>query len=90
MASAALVGVAKEWRGVYRPPPPANVRLQQGFKSEALPAVLSIRFLVYNGVGVIKSHDKEWNILGGGKDNIMGVALVTSKNHLGIFSTGGL
>lgn len=46
-------------REVYRPPPPPKVRLQPAFQSGASPAGLSNRFLVYNSVGIIKSHDSD-------------------------------
>jgi len=52
-------GEGKREREVYRPPPPAKVRLQPAFQSGASPAGLSNRFLVYNGVGIIKSHDSD-------------------------------
>jgi len=153
-------GEAKREREVYRPPPPVKVRLQPAFQSGASPAGLSNRFLVYNGVGVIKSHDsdqensldvefhdiavhhalhlsnsegatmaalsrkvlatattgddvvggklmvnyfssgdvnKEWNIVLEEEEEILGVAagdkwvaVVTSKNHLRMFTAGGL
>jgi len=46
-------------REVYRPPPPPKVRLQPAFQSGASPAGLSNRFLVYNSIGIIKSHDSD-------------------------------
>ena len=41
---------------MYRPPSPVKVRLLSAFQSGASPAGLSIRFLVYDGVGITKSH----------------------------------
>jgi len=52
-------GEGKREREVYRPPPPAKVRLQPAFQSGSSPAGLSNRFLVYNSVGIIKSHDSD-------------------------------
>merc|ERR1719431_2269569 len=46
-------------REVYRPPPPPKVRIQPSFQPGASPAGLSNRFLVYNSVGIVKSHDSE-------------------------------
>jgi len=46
-------------REVYRPPPTPKVRLQPAFQPGASPAGLSNRFLVYNSVGIVKSHDSD-------------------------------
>jgi len=43
----------------YRPPAPPKVRLQPPFQSGASPEGLSNRFLVYNSVGIVKSHSSD-------------------------------
>ena len=55
--SMASTGEAKQ--EVYIPPPSPMVRLQPAFQSGASPAGLSNRFLMYNGVGTIKSDDSD-------------------------------
>ena len=52
-------GERKRERVFYRPPPHAKVRLQPAFQPGASPAGQSSRFLLYNGVGIIKSHDSD-------------------------------
>lgn len=52
-------GEAKRERKVNRPPPPVNVGLQPAFQSGTSVAGLSNRFLVNNGVEIIKSHDSD-------------------------------
>jgi len=155
-----MVSSVVEGGKVYRPPPPPKVRLQPSFQPGASPPGLSNRFLVYNSVGIVKSHhseqensldiefhdiathhalhlsnsegatmaalsskilatatpgddvvggklmvnyfssgdvNKEWSIVLEEEEEIMGVAVgdkwvavVTSKNHLRMFTAGGL
>jgi len=56
MASS-IEGEAK--KEVYRPPPPPKVKLQDAFQPGASPHGLTNRFLVFNSVGIVKSHDSD-------------------------------
>jgi len=153
-------GENKRERQEYRAPILPKVRLQPAFQSGASPGSLTNRFLVYNSVGIVKSHDsdqensldiefhdiavhhalhlsnsdgatmaalsrkvlatantgddivggklmvnyfssgdvnKEWNIIFEEEEEILGlavgdcwVAVGTSKNHLRMFTAGGV
>ena len=58
-SSLSMASTGEAEQEVYIPPPSPMVRLQPAFQSGASPAGLSNRFLMYNGVGIIKSDDSD-------------------------------